>query len=191
MKRLLYLGSAILVGFSIGIGSAWWAIGRGMSGGVPCGAWVHYPNYGSVAANPYTRAQTQLAGPLALDRSEAIYFVALSDDRGDVLRPEYAYRIVGRHFDARWWSITVYGDDHHLIPNLQDRYSYNSENVTTDPDGTYTIHLSRKERGGNWIPMGNGKRIELFLRLYNPTQELLDNATSIDPPQIIREGDDE
>ena len=56
MRRLVYLCSAILVGSSIGIASAWWAIGRGMSGGIPYGVWVHYPHYGSVAANPYTRA---------------------------------------------------------------------------------------------------------------------------------------
>lgn len=142
MKRLLYLGSAVLVGLGIGIGSAWWAVGGSMSHAVQCGAWQHYPYYGSPLANPYVRARTQLAGPLALDRSEAIYFIADRDDQGNVLRPEYTYRIEGRDFDARWWSITAYGADHHFIPNRQNRYSYNSENVARNEDGSYRILLS-------------------------------------------------
>ena len=187
-RRVLYLGSAVLVGLGLGIGSAWWSVGGGMSYAIQCGVWRHYPYYGSSSANPYVRARTQLAGPLALNRSEAIYFIADRDDQGEVLRPDRTYRIEGRDFDARWWSITAYGADHHLIPNPQNRHSYNSENVARREDGSYTILLSNTERTGNWIPTGRGKKFELLLRLYNPAPGVLADVRAVDLPQIVREG---
>ena len=188
MRLVTYYGSAALVALILGASSAWWAIGRGLSGGIEYGAWRHYPHYGSAAANPYVRARTQLAGPLALDRSEAVYFIADTDSNGRTLRSEYTYRIEGRDFDARWWSITAYGADHHLIPNPHDRYSYNSADVARNADDSYTIYLStNSEKSGNWIPTGSGKTFELFLRLYNPSPEVLGDVSRGELPRIIRE----
>ncbi|MDB4516272.1 DUF1214 domain-containing protein [Crocinitomicaceae bacterium] len=186
-RRILYLGSAVLVGLGFGVGSAWWSVGSGMSYAIQCGSWRHYPYYGSPSANPYVRARTQLAGPLALDRSEAIYFIADRDDQGQPLHPGRAYRIEGHDFDARWWSITAYGEDHHLIPNPQSRYSYNSENVARNEDGSYTILLSNTASGGNRIPTGRGKKFELFLRLYNPAPGVLEDVRVVELPRIVRE----
>jgi len=189
MKRVIYFASAIIVALVVGIGSAWWAVGRGMSGGVRCGAWHHYPFYGSAEANPYVRARTQLAGPLALDRSEAIYFIASKDTEGRPLNSRYTYRLEGVDFDARWWSITAYGPDHRLIPNPHNRYSYNNTNVARNSNGGYTIHLSNTEKGGNWIPTGKEEKFELFLRLYNPAPEVLNDVSGVDLPRIVREGE--
>jgi hypothetical protein len=187
MSHVLYYGSAVLLASLLGGASVWWAVGRGMRGGIRCGAWRHYPSYGSATANPYVRAQTQIAGPLALDRSEAIYFIADRDDRGETLRPGRDYRIEGGDFDARWWSITAYGDHHYLIPNLVNRYSYNSATIAKDADGSWTVSLSNTEKRGNWLPTGDGKRFELFLRMYNPSTAVLEDVHSVNMPQIIRE----
>lgn len=187
MNDVLFFGSALLAALLLGSASAWWAVGCGMRGGIKCGAWRHYPGYGSKTANPYVRAQTQIAGPLALDRSETIYFIADRDEQGEPLEVDRNYRIEGADFDARWWSITAYGDDHHLIPNPQDRYSYNSENIAKNADGRWAIHLSNTEKPGNWIALGNGKRFELFLRMYNPAPAVLDDIFLVDIPRIYRE----
>jgi len=187
MKRLLFFGFAMVAALILGAGSAWLAIGTGMSGGIQIGAWRHYPGYGSPIANPYVRAQTQIAGPLALDRSEAIYFIADRDNEGEPLRAEYDYRIEGRDLEARWWSITAYGDDHHLIANSVGRYSYNSANVARNADRSWTIHLSRTPKRGNWIPTGDSHSVELFLRVYNPAPVVLENVGSLNVPRIIRE----
>jgi hypothetical protein len=187
MNDVLYYGSALLLALLLGSGSAWWAVKGGLRGGVLCGGWHHYPAYGSATANPYVRARTQVAGPLALDRSEAIYLIADRDERGEVLRPGRDYRIEGTDLDARWWSITAYGDDHHLIPNPMRCYSYNSANVAKRADGSWTIHLSDSKKPGNWIPTGKGKRLELFLRMYNPAPAVLEDVRSVNAPRIIRE----
>jgi hypothetical protein len=187
VNPVCFYGSAVLAALLLGGLSAWWAVGGGRRGGVQCGDWRHYPDYGSSTANPYVRAQTQIVGPLALARTEAIYFVADRDDRGELLRPTCNYRIEGGDVAARWWSITAYGDDHHLIPNPLNRYSYNSANVSKDADGSWTIHLSSTEKPGNWIPTGDGSRFELFWRMYNPAPAVLEDVASVHAPRIIRE----
>ncbi len=187
MNHFLYYGSAVLTALLLGGAVTWWAIGCGMRGAIVCGVWRHYPGYGSVTANPYVRAQSQLTGPLAVDRSEAIYLIADRDDRGELLRPGRNYRIEGGDLDARWWSITVYGD-HHLIPNRQGRYSYNSANVAKNADGSWTIHLSNAQKPGNWIPTGDGRWLEVCLRMYNPAPAVLADVGSVDVPRIIGEG---
>jgi hypothetical protein len=187
MNDVLYYGSALLAALLLGSVSAWWAVGCGMRGGIRCNAWRHYPGYGSTTADPYVRAQTQIAGPLALDRSEAIYFIADHDEQGEPLQVGRNYRIEGGNLDARWWSITAYGDDHHLIPTPLNRYSYNSANIAGNGDGSWTIHLSNTEKHTNWIPTGDGKRFELFLRMYNPAPAVLEDIRSVDVPRIIRE----
>jgi hypothetical protein len=187
VNDVIYYGSAVLVALLLGGISAWWAVGCGMRGCIRCGAWRHYPGYGSVTANPYVRAQTQIAGPLALDRSEAIYFIADCDDDGEVLRPGRNYRIEGGDLDARWWSLTAYGDDHHLIRNPMKRYSYSSANVAKNADGSWTIRLSSTEESGNWIPTGDRRWFELFLRVYNPAPAVLEQVGSVAVPRIIRE----
>ena len=139
MNLTVYYGSAVLTALLLGSATAWWAVGCGMWGGIQCGAWRHYTNYGSNTANPYVRAQAIIEGPMVLRRAEAIYFITDRDDRGDPLQPGRSYRVEGGDLDARWWSITVYGDDHHLIRNRLNRYSYNSTNIAKNSDGTWTI----------------------------------------------------
>lgn len=89
--------------------------------------------------------------------------------------------------DARWWSITAYGADHHLVPNSLNRYSYNSANVAKNTDGSWTIHLSSTPKPGNWIPTSDGSRFELFLRMYNPVPAILEDVASANVPCIFPE----
>ncbi|MHB8900568.1 MAG: hypothetical protein ACYC6Y_17585 [Thermoguttaceae bacterium] len=53
MNRVVYYGSAVLAALVLGSVLSWWTVGRGMKGGVECGAWRHYPSYGSGAVSPY------------------------------------------------------------------------------------------------------------------------------------------
>jgi len=186
MKRLLRYGSAILVASVLGIGLAWLAIGANLPS-IHNGAWHYDPLVGSVAADPYLRARVAKVGFLALKNSEALYFFAGTDDQGDPLRCEHTYLIEGRDFDCRWWSITAYDEDDFLIPNDQERYSYNMTNLERNADGGYTIVLSRSPKPGNWIPTGAGENFSLMLRIYNPTSVVRDNISTMALPRITRE----
>jgi len=186
MKHLVRHGSAGLVALLLGIGSAWWAINSHLPP-IRNGAWRYDPLVGSVAADPYLRARVAKVALLALTNSEALYFFAVADDDGNPLRCDQSYRVEGRDFDSRWWSITAYDADTFLILNQQDRYSYNMTNLERTADGGYTIFLARSPRPGNWIPTGDGETFSLALRIYNPAPAVHEHVGTIALPRIIRE----
>lgn len=162
----------------------------GLGGEVAIGPWKTSTNIGSAQADPYTRARVAIGGLLALNRSETIYFTAADDDAGDALHVSCTYKVTGSNLPARWWSITLYGEDHYLVPNPQDRYSYGGETVVSGEDGSFVIAVGPEETDGNWIPSGDGQTGDTFtltLRLYNP-----DESAALDPggivlPQIAKE----
>jgi hypothetical protein len=187
LKRLLLACGCVGIAVPVGAGSAWWVIGWGAEAEIKNGPWEYNPLVGSVAADPYLRAQVARVGFLALNNSETIYFFATQDSAGNPLRCDQAYRVEGRDVDARWWSITAYAADDFLIPNEQNRYSYNMTNLERNAEGGYTIHVSRSTRPGNWIPTGDGQTFSLWLRLYNPSQAVRDHVRSIELPRIVKE----
>jgi hypothetical protein len=186
LKRLLRCGSAVALALVLGMGSAWWAIAWNLPS-IQNGAWHYDPLVGSVAADPYLRAQVAKVALLALNNSEALYFFAATDDNGNPLRCDRTYRVEGRDFDCRWWSITAYAEDDFLIPNDINRYSYNMTNLERRQDGTYRITLSRSPQPGNWIPTGDGDAFGLALRIYNPVSTVRNHPEAIALPRIIRE----
>jgi hypothetical protein len=168
MKHLLFLGSAMLAALVLGVGSAWWAVAGAGSDAIHLGPWTFYSLVGSTAAGDLLRAKIARAGLLALNRSEAIYFFADRDDDSAPLRRDCTYRLEGRDPDARWWSVTAYAEDLHLIPNPWDRYSYNGANVVRERDGGWILRLSGAEQEGNWIPTGGEGAFDLALSIYDP-----------------------
>jgi hypothetical protein len=187
MRHLFRHGSAVLVALLLGIGSAWWAISNHLPP-IQNGAWRYDPLVGSGAADPYLRARVAKVALLALNNSEALYFFAGTDDEGDPLRSDQSYRLEGRDFDCRWWSITAYDADGFLMPNQQERYSYNMTNLERNAEGGYTLFVSRSPRPGNWIPIGEGETFALALRIYNAAPAVHDQLGTIALPRIIREG---
>lgn len=157
---------------------------------VKIGPWGTSLAAGSASANPYLRAWIARHALLALRKEETIYFSAYTDDDGEPLLGECDYRVEGRAPDARWWSITVYGEDDFLIPNEQGRYSWGSTEIDMDGDGHFTIHLSRDPKPGNWLPTGEARRLCLSLRLYNPGPAYYNRETlkAVEMPRIVKEG---
>jgi hypothetical protein len=181
MKKVFKILIAALIAIVLGS-----AIGSAYS--IKNGPWQTSLAVGSEDANLYTRASVAVHALLALKQSETVYYTAYKDDNGDPLNGNYVYRIEGKNPDARWWSITIYGADDFLIPNELNRYSYNMNNVTYNADGVYTIYLSRTQRSGNWLPLGNQNKFSLSLRLYNPGSTVLSNPATVELPHIIKEG---
>lgn len=161
----------LLAGVVLGLASAWYAVTGGAGTAVAYGAWDFNPLVGSAAAGPWDRARVARHALLGLTRDEAIYFVASRDSDGRPLTADASYRISGAGLPARWWSITAYGADHYLIPNDQGRYSFSSETVTPGPDGAFAILVSGRPQPGDWLPLGEARQFDLFLRLYNPDGE--------------------
>ena len=133
MRRVLAI---LLAGCVLGLGSAALAVWNiGAWGAVHVGPWVTPLDAGGVDRSPYLRATAALRATLALSRREAIYFRAATDSAGAPLRGSCNYTLHGPDLPARWWSITLYGADHYLIANPDQRFAYASVNVAHDADG--------------------------------------------------------
>ena len=188
MKFVLKCLAVLVIVLILGIFSA-----IKMVNSPPEGAWIKNGPWrinlaiGSKQAGMYARAFVARFGLFALQKSEAIYYGAQTDNEGQPLRSSCDYRIEGTDLDARWWSITAYGSDQYLIPNQQNRWSFNGKNVKREADGSYVITLSSKPKGKNWLPSGNFDQVYLSIRLYNPAQATYENPGAITLPRIVKE----
>jgi hypothetical protein len=158
------------------------------SSNIKNGPWSTNFSIGSSSANPYTRASVAETGLMALNKSEVIYLDAYTDDNGEPITGNCDYTIQGAAPAARWWDITVYDQDGFLIANDQNHYSFSSTDITFEPDGSFKIYLSRTQQQGNWLPAGNAKTLNLYLRLHNPGPAYLDAKTlqTMELPHIIK-----
>lgn len=188
MRFLLRLLAAVVLAVVLGLGSAYVAVRTAIRGdaAVENGPWGTSLVTGGTDADAYTRTLVALTGLLALNKDETIYYGAAKDSAGDELDGDCAYRIEGRDVDARWWSITVYGNDHFLIDTPSRRYSISKTNVVRAADGAITVRLSTVEESGNWIAT-SADGFELMLRLYNPGASVKDNPAGVALPAIVKE----
>ncbi|MEM0301780.1 MAG: DUF1214 domain-containing protein [Archaeoglobaceae archaeon] len=175
-----------LLGIALGVISAYIMISL-----APEFLWVHNGVWktslvaGSEKADPYTKAIVAKNYLYVLNKSEAIYFIADSDGERKLDR-SCDYKIVGKDLPARWWSITVYGEDNFLIPNEHKIYSITSANVVKNGD-LWEVYISKDPKGKNWIPLRGEGNFYITLRLYNPEKIVYDKIAEIELPKIMKE----
>nr|WP_314526525.1 DUF1254 domain-containing protein [uncultured Pseudomonas sp.] len=155
--------------------------------------WFRSPeNVGKFGDDDLTRAAVAWRYIYANDPVEAIYPMALHDEKGQVLDGNNAYRL---HFAAgqlppveAFWSLTLYdGKTQLLAANPIQRYALGnrSQGMQYDADGGLTLILqsTAPEQQGNWLPTPQGP-FNLLLRLYLPKAEALDARYQL--PTIAR-----
>jgi len=188
----LAIKAALVTAISIilGVGSALWVLNHPPYGFfVSNGPWVTSLKLGSAEGGMYLRAIVARQGLLALNKTEAIYYLAENDSEGDRLSSECDYRIEGDDLPARWWSLTLYGEDNFLIPNQPGIYSYNMKNLKREDGGAYRVFVSRSAKNRNWLPSGEkDQKLSLGLRCYNPEPVLYERPATVRLPRIIKEG---
>ncbi|TIQ00823.1 MAG: DUF1214 domain-containing protein, partial [Mesorhizobium sp.] len=96
-----------------------------------------FPDIGTQAADPYSKARVAREGVLALGQAEGLSFVAERDSDGELLKRQCAYEIEGGFPTARFW--TLYAADRSLSvvetgkPRLAALQSYQ---VLRQPDNS-------------------------------------------------------
>jgi hypothetical protein len=184
MRHMLAI---LITGTLLGLTSAAAAIwDLGARDAVHAGPWVTPLDAGGPGRGPYLRAAAATRATLALSRQEAIYFRTATDSHGDKLRGNCTYLVHGPDLPARWWSITLYGADHYLVPNPENRYAYASVNATRAADGSFAIHVGPTAQQGDWLDTGKKRRIVLLTRLYQPLPAAASNPAAIIMPAIDR-----
>lgn len=190
VRLVLAIGAAIV----LGLGSAWYAVRAGLSGGeIANGPWRTSLVTGSAEAGLHTRARVAVGGLLALAPSETVYWNADVDGQGEPLDARCDYRVEGEELPARWWSVTAYAADHFLIPNGAGRYSFSQTTLARSPGGPWTMRVSSEAKPSeatNLLPSGrtgDSGPFALTLRLYNPAPEVYERPATVALPRIVRE----
>jgi hypothetical protein len=187
MHTLVKAILALAAGTVLGLALTWLTVFRGtMPGGIADGPWRGNLSIGAASGDAFTRASVALHGLLALNRSETLYYTASVDSAGAALDGACTYRVFGRDPDARWWSITAYGPDDYLIPNVARAYSVSKNSVARDKPGLFAATVSPRPAKADWIATMQG-RFTLTLRLYNPGNAAADDPAHAALPAIVRE----
>lgn len=188
MIRAGKIAVSIAIALTLGIGSALLTIHVGSRSLLQqSGPWGYNALIGSDAAGPYLRAFIARVGLFALKSSETVYYIAYEDSDGNALSDVCNYRVEGAPLDARWWSIGLYAEDHFLLPNPQNRYSFSSSHLVKDEESSFSITVSPEPGGSAWLPSRGAGAFSLTIRMYNPAPEIVADPGAAALPRIIRE----
>ena len=189
MRFALKLALSIAIAIVIGGGSAVLFAERIFeSQTVRNGPWRTSLLAGSTSADVYTRAAVAQSGLLALNPSEAVYFVATRDNDGKPLKGNCNYVLKGGALPARWWSITAYGSDYFLMDNKKHRYSFTDRELLKDAKDRFVLSVSALRKPEPWLPVRDRGSFSLLLRLYNPDRGIATRPETADLPSIDQEG---
>jgi hypothetical protein len=192
LKSALLILLTLFIAIGGGAGSVWYALqAREGVGAITVGGWTAYPDIGTPAADPYSKARIAREGVLALGRAEGLTFVAERDSSGAALRQECAYQIEGSMPVARFW--TLYAADRSLdaVKAVGRRVpAVHSDAVLRLPDNSVSILAGRHPRPGNWLAVDGSGPMAFVLTLYDTPIATSTGLGDIELPQILRAGCD-
>jgi len=189
---------ALIFGANLGALTALWfggliSSGPSIGNAINIDGWASDWSIGSENANPYVRARIARNGLLAMRKEEAVYFAKTVDDAGEPLVESCTYQVSGGAYDAGWWSITLYDGDSKLPMNEDGRLSFDqtaadARSGETGSEWSFLIaSTAPSDPDMAWVSSKAAGAFDLTLRLYQPSQALLDDpSTVLVPPRIER-----
>ncbi|WP_095204292.1 DUF1214 domain-containing protein [Mesorhizobium carmichaelinearum] len=187
---LMMLSLAIAIGG--GGASVWYALKiQDGVGAIRIGQWTAFPDIGTSAADPYSKARVAREGVLALGRAEGLSFVAENDAAGDQLKRECSYRIEGGFPTARFW--TLYAADQSLgvvetgKPRLAALQSYE---MLRQADNSVIISVGHHPMSGNWLLTDGSGRMYFVLTFYDTPIASSTGLSDVSLPRIVKAGCD-
>jgi hypothetical protein len=192
LTRMIGTALAVALVLTTGIWSSRTMISRGYEIATEAiGPWRHWRTEGRADADPYTRAHLTGSGMIRISSDSAGIFDASVDSAGARLHSSCDYLIEGANMGKMWWSLTVFDASGKLIANDASRYSFTSDTVALNPDGSFIVTLGRDARPGNWLPTSGAGRLILNFTILDPATGLSEDARAERNkllPAIRREG---
>jgi len=188
--RLLFgMMFALTLAAAIGLGMTWMALTQGIAyGGVSIGAWTAWPKNGTSGIDPYARAIVARTGELPVGTGDGVAFYARGDDTGQALDGRCDVLLSGMTPQARFWTLTLYDLEGHLVANSVRRQGFTSQEIIRKSDGSFDIMVGPRVRPGNWLPTGGAERYQLVLRLYDTPIGIATRSSSEVPMPTLRKG---
>ena len=167
--RLIFISLiALAIATAVGLGMTWTTSTRGVSfDAVTIGAWTAWPKTGTADIDPYARAAVARSGELPIGSGDGVAFLARSDEKGRPLDGRCDVSVSGITPAARFWTLTLYDTQGHLVSNSLQRYGFTSQEIVRSADGSFEIRIAPRSRAGNWLPTAGLDRYLLMMRLYD------------------------
>jgi hypothetical protein len=174
----------------IGLGSTWLTLTHGVAfGALTIGAWTAWPKTGSQDIDPYALATIARSGELPIGIGDGVAFFAHTDSQGHEFDGRCTFTLNGMTPPARYWTLTLYSAEGHLVANAVDRYGFTSAEIVRDTAGHFAITAAPLAHPGNWLPTGGIERFVLVWRLYDTPIGVATTTMKEGPmPVITREG---
>src|SRR5438093_13658788 len=90
-------------------------------GTLTIGVWTARPKTGTAEVDPYSRASIARSGELPVGTGDGIAFTATTDDRTKPLDGRCDVLVSGVTPAARFWTLTLYDPNGHLLANSLQR----------------------------------------------------------------------
>ena len=189
MRLLFGMIFALTLAAAIGLGMTWMALTQGLAyGGISIGAWTAWPKNGTSGIDPYARAIVARTGELPVGSGDGVAFYARGDDTGQALDGRCDVLLSGMTPQARFWTLTLYDLEGHLVANSVRRQGFTSQEIIRKSDGSFDIMVGPRVRPGNWLPTGGAERYQLVLRLYDTPIGIATRSSSEVPMPTLRKG---
>ncbi|MEO5759051.1 MAG: DUF1214 domain-containing protein [Mesorhizobium sp.] len=175
-----------------GGGSVWYALKiQDGVGAIRIGQWTAFPDIGTPAADPYSKARVAREGVLALGRAEGLSFVAERDTAGEQLKRECAYKIEGGFPTARFWTLYAADQSLGVIQTTKPRLAaLQSYQVLRQPDNSVIISVSKRPSPGNWLLSDGFGRMYFVLTFYDTPIASSTGLSDVTLPLITKVGCD-
>ena len=197
-QRLWLYGLCAIIGYTTGYYALGPVIDTAVAhnlqrGGVSNGPWSTRLDLARPDTPTHIRAAVARIGLGANQAEEAMYWNAYRDNAGQPLQGHRTYQVIlppQIPVDG-FWSLTVYGPDHFLIPNSHNRYAITDRQIPAT-DTTVTVWLGPHAPDGvstdspYWIPTtGRDDNLILLFRAYQPHPIMLNRASTVPLPRIV------
>lgn len=190
LKNALLTLIALAIAIGGGGASVWYTLrAQDGVGAIRIGQWTAFPDIGTPAADPYSKARVAREGVLALGRAEGLSFVAERDSSGDTLKRECAYRIEGGLPTARFWTLYAADESLGVIDTGKQRpAALQSYEVMRQPDNSVAITVSGHPAPGNWLLSTGAGTMYLVLTFYDTPIASSTGLSDIEMPRIQKAG---
>jgi len=187
-RSVFLIAFALSLAIGGGAASAWIMIDRGFGfGAVDVGPWTAFPDLGTAAADPYSRARFARQGYLAIGQAEGIVFTAMRDSLGLPLSPTCTYQVEGPIPPSRLWTLhTAQQQSDELESSASTGAALHSLAILRREDASFDISVSRHPAPGNWLRVDGSGRFALVLTLYDTAVATTSRAVDVDLPLIRR-----
>ena len=187
-RTVFLIAFALSLAIGGGAASAWVMIDRGFGfGAVDVGPWTAYPDLGTPAADPYSRARFARQGYLAIGQAEGIVFTAMRDSLGLPLSSSCTYQVEGPIPPSRLWTLhTAQQEIGEPGSSASAGAALHSLAILRREDGSFDIPVSRHPAPGNWLRVDGSGPFALVLTLYDTAVATTSRAVDVDLPLIRR-----